>query len=184
MCGAEFVVLAPESSCRRTHGSLTLDHHGSAASALVLGVERRSWRRALFARSCRYGHVLSGGARRRAALSAPLSAAPRSWSLRRQRHAAALTEAPRSAAAAPRRRLSPLMRSDVIGGELSLCEAVGAVASSLGGLAVARLSLRRYQRRRVRGPCAGVIMPPHSRRRYARPPLLRGDGSRPWRRAT
>ena len=55
---------------------------------------------------------------------------------------------------------------------------------SLGGLAVSRLSRRRYLRRRVRCPCAHVIMPPYSRRRHARPPPLRGGGSLSWHQAT
>ena len=51
------------------------------------------------------------------------------------------------------RLLSPLARCDVGGGARTLRAAVGAVASSLGVVAVAR---------RVRGPCAGIAMPPHS----------------------
>ena len=62
---------------------------------------------------------------------------------------------------------------------ISACVA-STVASSPFADAVARLSRRRYLRRRVRYPCAGVAMPPHSPRRHARPPQLRGGGSRSW----
>ena len=179
---------AVPSSCslrRRRHAKALADASRSAAAAprrrfSPLGMNRRDRRRAPFARSCRCGRVLSGKDCRHAALRAPLPAAPRAWSLRRCRHAAALTAAPRPAAAGSERSPSHLAWSDAIGGELSLCAAVGAVASSLGGLAIAHLSRRSYLRRLVRGPCAGVVMPLHSRRRDVRPPLLRGRGSNPW----
>ena len=55
---------------------------------------------------------------------------------------------------------------------------------SLGAVAVARLSRRRCLPRRVRGPHAGVVMPPHSRQPHAWPPLLRGGVFCPWRDAS
>ena len=54
---------------------------------------------------------------------------------------------------------------------------VGAVASSLGTVAVARRLGCRFLRRRAGAPGAGLVMPLHARRRNARPPLLRGGGS-------
>ena len=135
---------------------------------------------ALSARSCRRGSVHSGGGRRRAALTAPLPAAPRSRSSRWRRRAAALTAAWRSAAAASRSQLSRLAWRVMMRRALSARSAVGAVASTLKVVAVALLLRRRCLRRRARAPCAGVAVPPHSRRRGARPPLLRGGGSRSW----
>ena len=116
-----------------------------------------------------------GVGRHRVALTVPLPAAPRWRSWRRLGRAAAPAAAWRSAAALPRRRLALLARRRA----LSAC-VIGAVASSPLAVAVARLSRRRYLRRSVRSPCAGVVVPPHSRQRHARPPLLRGGGSRPW----
>ena len=48
---------------------------------------------------------------------------------------------------------------------------------TLGAVAVARCSRRRFLRRRAGAPSAGLFMPPCSRRRDARPPLFRGGGS-------
>ena len=53
----------------------------------------------------------------------------------------------------------------------------GAVASSLGEVAVARRSRRRCLRHRAGAPTVDLVVPPRSRRRGARPPLFRGSGS-------
>ena len=155
--GAVLVLLALALLCRHTHGGETLGHSCSATAACALGAMRRGQRRALSARSCLHRRFLNGiGHGRRAALAAPLPAAPHSRSLRRRRRAAALTAAWRSATA-PRQRLSPLARCDVIGRARALRVAVGAVASSLGATAVARFSRRRCLRRRARDPHPGVV---------------------------
>ena len=67
-------------------------------------------------------------------------------------------------------------RCVVLEGSCSLRVVVGAVASSLEAVAVARRSRRRCLRRRTGAPDASLLVPPHSRRRGARPPLFRkGD---------
>ena len=115
---------------------------------------------------------------RHAALAAPLPEASRSRSSHRRRCAAALTAASRSAAAAPRRRLSPLALRSATSGARPLHMAVGGgVASCPQVAAVARLSTPRL-RRRACGRCTGAIAPQRARRRRARPPRLRGGGSR------
>ena len=93
------------------------------------------------------GRVLSGGGRRRAALTAPLPAAPRWRSWRRLSRAAALAAARRSAAALPWRRLALSAGFVVLSGSRSLRVVIGAVASSLGAVDVARRSRRRCLRR-------------------------------------
>ena len=153
---------------------MTLGRRSSAAAARSLS------ERAVLggSRFCVWSlaHPLRGG-RRRAALTAPLPAAPRWRSWRRLGRAAALAAAWRSAAALPRRRLALSARCVVLSGLRSLRVVAGAVASSLGAVAVARRSRRRCLRRRAGAPGAGMVVPPHSRRRDARPPLLRGGGS-------
>ena len=69
-----------------------------------------------------------------------------------------------------------------LGGSRSLHVVAGAVASFLGAVAVARRSRRRCLRRCAGALGAGLVVPPHLRRRDARPPLCRGGGS-PFRRA-
>ena len=64
-----------------------------------------------------------------------------------------------------------------VGSSRSLRVVVGAVASSLGAVAFARRSRRRRPRRHAGAPGAGLVVPPRSRRRGARPPLFRGGGS-------
>ena len=98
-----------------------------------------------------------------------------SW--RRRGRAAALVVAWRSAAALPRRRLAFSARYVVLGGSRSLRVVVGAVASSLEAVAVARRSRRRCLRRRAGAPGVGSAVPSRSRRREARLPLFRGGGS-------
>ena len=68
---------SPARSCCRALGGVTPSRPSSAVAARDLGIMRRSRRRALSARGCRHGRVLSGGGRCRAALAAPLPAAPR-----------------------------------------------------------------------------------------------------------
>ena len=129
--------------------------------------ERGRWR----------GRLLSGGGRRRAALTAPLPAAPRWRSWHQLRRAAALAAAWRSAAALLRRRFALSAQCVVLSSSRSMVWVVGAVASFLGAVAVARRSRRRCLRRYVGVPGAGSIMPSRSRRRDARPPLFRGGDS-------
>ena len=77
-------------------------------------------------------------------------------------------------------RLAFSARCIVLGGLCSLYVDVGAVASSLEAVAVARRSRRRclrcsrrcYLRRRTGTPGAGMLVPPRSQRRGARPMLL------------
>ena len=176
-CGAALALLAPAWSCRRARGGVTLGRRSSAAAARSLGAVRSAQRLALSACGRWRGRFLSGGGRRRAALTAPLPAALRWRSWRRLSRAAALAAAWRSAAALPRRRLALSARCVVLSGSRSLRVVVGAVASSLAAVAVARRSRRRCLRRRVGAPGAGFVVPPRSRRRDARPPLFRGGGS-------
>ena len=65
----------------------------------------------------------------------------------------------------------------VLSGSRSLRVVVGAIASSLGAVAVTRRSRRRCLRRRAGAPGAGLVVPLRSRRRDDRPPLFRGGGS-------
>ena len=62
----------------------------------------------------------------------------------------------------------------VLGGSRSLCVVVGAVASALAAVAVARHSRRCGLRRRAGASVTGFVIPPHSRRRDTRPPLSCG----------
>ena len=62
-------------------------------------------------------------------------------------------------------------------GSRSLRVVVGAVASSVGVVAVARRSRRRCLRRCAGAPSAGSVVPPHLRRRGARSQVVRGGGS-------
>ena len=175
-CNAALALLAPASSCRRTRSGVTLGRRSSAAADRSLDAVRRAQRLDLSACGRRRGRFLSGGGRRRAALAAPLPAAPRWRSWRRLSRAAAFAVAWRSAADLPRRRLALSVKCVVLGGSRSLSVVVGAVAF-LRAVAVARLSRHRYLRRRVRvlapaSSChrtAGVVMPPCSRRRNAWP---------------
>ena len=91
--------------------------------------------------------------------------------------AAALATAWRSAIALPWRQITLPARCVVLGGSRSLRVLVGAVASSLGAVAVARRSQRRCLRHRAGAPGAGLVVPPRSRRHGARPPLFHGRGS-------
>ena len=80
----------------------------------------------------------------------------------------------------------PLFRG---GGSLSQCARCVVLSSSrslrvaLGAVAVARRSRRCCLRRRAGAPSSGLILPPRSRRRDARPPLFRGGDSQSWRGA-
>ena len=85
---------------------MTLGRRSSAAAARFLSAVRRTRRLALSACGRWRGRFLSGGGYRRAALTAPLPAAPRWRSWRRLSRAAALATAWRSAAAIPWRRLA------------------------------------------------------------------------------
>ena len=138
---------------------------------------RRAQRLALSACGRGRGRFLSGSRRRRAALTAPLPAAPcwRSW--RRLSRAAALAATWHSAASLPWRRLALPARCVVLSCSRSLRVVVGAVASSLGAVAIARRSRRRCLQRRAGTLSAGLVVPPRSRRRGTRLPLFRGGGS-------
>ena len=63
---------SPTRSCRRARGGVTLGRRSFATAARALGVVRRSRQRALSARGCRRGRILSRSGRRRAALAEPL----------------------------------------------------------------------------------------------------------------
>ena len=78
-----------------------------------------------------------------------------------------------SAAAARSRRA----RCVVLDSSSPLRVVVGAVASSLGAVAVARRSRRRCMQRRAGAPGTVSVVPPRSRRRGARPLLFRSGGS-------
>jgi len=65
----------------------------------------------------------------------------------------------------------------VLGGSRSLRAVVSAVTSSLGAVAVARHSRRRYLRRRAGVLGAGLFVPPRSWRRGAQPERCRSGGS-------
>ena len=65
----------------------------------------------------------------------------------------------------------------VLGGSRSLRAVVSAVTSSLGAVAVARHSRRRYLRRRAGALGAGLVVPPRSWRRGAQPLRCRSGGS-------
>ena len=169
--GAGFIVW-PRS--RRRDARSPLFYSGGS---LHFGAVRSARRLALAACGRWRGRFLSGGGRRRAALTAPLPAAPRWSSWRRRNRIAALAAAWRSAAGLVRRRLALSARCKVLDGSRSLRVVVGAVGSSLGAVAVAWHSRRRCLRRRVGATGAGLVVPPQSRRRGARPPLFRGSGS-------
>ena len=173
-------------SCRCVRGGVTLGRRSSAAAARSLGVVRRGRRRALFARGCRRGRVLSERSPSRRSRSAAARDATLALLVVRSAVPAALVAAWRSATAPSQRRLAFSAWCDVLGGMRSLRMAVGAVVSSLGAVAVAPLSRRRCLQRRAGAPrLLGARSPvlPRSRRRGARPPLFRGGGSRSWRGA-
>ena len=87
-CGAALALPAPAWSCRRTRGGVTLGRRSSVAAARSFGA--RSARRLALSACGRWrGRFLSGGGRRRAALTAPLPAALRWRSRRRLGRAAA-----------------------------------------------------------------------------------------------
>ena len=168
-CGAALALLAPTRSCHRARGDVALGRSSSVAAARSLGAVRNARRLTLTARGRRRNRFLSGGGRRRTALTEPLPAAPHWISWRWLGCAAALAVAWRSAATLSWRRLALLARCIVLGGSRSLRVAVGAIASSLGAVALARRSFG--------APSTGLVVPPRSRWRGARPPLFRGSGS-------
>ena len=132
-CGAARAVLATASPCRRTHGGVTHGRRRSAVAARSLGVVRSARRLALSACGRRRGRFLSGGFRRRTALTAPLPAAPRRRFWRRLGCAASHAAAWRSAIMFLWRRRALSARCVVPGGSRSLRAVVSAIASSLGG---------------------------------------------------
>ena len=148
-----------------------------------LGVVHSAQRLALSAYGRRHGGLHAGGGRRRAALTAPLPMAPRWRSWRRLGRAAALAAACRLAAALPWRCLALYARRVVLGGSLSLRVVAGAVASSLGPVAVTLRSRRRCLRRHACASGTGLAVAPRSRQHDARPLLFRGGGSLSWRGA-
>ena len=118
-----------------------------------------------------WGWSLSRGAHGAAACSGALALLALNRSCRRARGARRLAAAFFAAVA---RCLDACV---VLIGLRSLRAVVGAVASSLGAVAVARRSRRRYLRRRAGTPGAGTVVPPRSRLLGARPPLFHGGGS-------
>ena len=173
--------LAPAKSCRRARGGVTRVRHSFVAAARSLSAVRRAQRLALSACGRWRGRFLSWGGRRCAALTAPLPGAvavarrSRRPCLRRRAGAPGAGSAvpPRSRRRNARPPLFALSaRCAVLSGSRSLRVVVGAVASSLGAVAVARHSRRRCLRRRGGAPSASSIVPPRSRRRGARPPFL------------
>ena len=90
--------------------------------------------------------------------------------------------APRAGSIVPPRSRRRDARPPLVygGGSLSQCARCVVLSSSrslrvaLGAVAVARRSRRRCLRRCAGAPCAGSIVPPRSRRRDARPPLVGG----------
>ena len=170
---ATLAPLAPARSCRRVRGGLALGRRFRGGGSLSVRAVRYSRQLCVWslARSLppawrspsRGAHGAAACARRW-----------RPW--RRLGRAAAFAAAWRSAAALPWRRLA-LSARVALGGSRSLRVVGGAVASSLGAVAVARRSRRRCLRRCAGAPGAGFVVPPHPRRRDARPPLFRGGGS-------
>ena len=124
-----------------------------------------------------------------ASRSAPAAAAPQRARGRRAGAATGSSNVPAALAAASgggsgagdgmqtsTRRPASSVRCVVLSGSRSQRAVVGAVASSRVAVAVARRSRRRCLRRRAGAPGAGFVVPPHSRRCGARPPLFRGGG--------
>ena len=147
-----------------------------AARSRSLGAVRNARRLALFACGCWCGRFLAGGGRRRAARTTPLPAALRWRSWHQLCRAAVLAATWHSAAALSWPRLVLSARYVMLSGSRSLRVVVGAVASSLGAVAVARRARHCCLRRRAGAPGAGSVVPPRSRQRGARPPLFRGGG--------
>ena len=183
-CGAALALLASAQSCRRARVDVALGRCSSVAAARSPGAVRSARRLALSACGRRRGRYLSGGDRRRAALTEPLPAAPQWSSWRRLGCAAALAAAWRSATTLPWEWLALLARCILLSSSRSLRFIVGAVASSLEAVAVARRARRCFLRRRAGAPGAGSVVPPRSLRRGARPPLFHGGGSLSWRGAS
>ena len=148
-----------------------------AALARSHGAVHLAQQLALCACDCWRGRFPSGGGHRRTALTAPLPAAPRWRSWRRSNRVAALAAKWYLATALLRRQLAVSAWCVVLSGSRSLRVVVGAVASSLVAVAVARRSRRRCLRRRAGAPGVGSAVPSRSRRREARLPLFRGGGS-------
>ena len=178
-CGTALALLALDLLCRRPRGGVALGRNSSAKAARSLGVVRRARRLPLSACTRWRDRFPSGSGQRCTTLTAPRPAAPDRRSWRRLARAAALAAGWRSAAALPWQQLFLSAQCEVVGGSSSLRVALGAVASSLAAVAVARRSpfrcLRRIQRRCLRrragAPGAGFIDSPLSRRRGTRPPL-------------
>ena len=141
-------LLAPALLCRRTCGSLTLGRRASVAAARSLSAVRSARRLALSACGRWRGRFLSGGSRRRTALTAPLPLAPR-WLFGRRldraaahggvtlsRYSSAATARSLdacSAACAPRGR--PFARSLLLWGRSPSCDAQGAATCGAHGAA-------------------------------------------------
>ena len=77
ICGASLALLAPARSCRRARGDMALSRRSSAVTARFLSAVRSAQRLAVSACGRRRSRSLSGGDRRRTALTAPLPATPR-----------------------------------------------------------------------------------------------------------
>ena len=112
----------------------------------------------------------SHGAHGAATCGAALALLAPAWSCRRT--CGGVTLGRRSAVAAARS-----FGALALGGSRSLRVVGGAVASSLGTVTVARRSRRRCLLRCAGASGASLVVPPHLRRRDARPPLFRGGGS-------
>ena len=171
---AALALPAPAWSCRRTRGGVTLGRRSSVAAARSFG--------ALALGGSRSPRVVAGAV---ASSLGAVAVARRSRRrcLRRRAGApgASLVVPPRSRRRDTRpprpRGGGPFSQRSATGGSRSLRAVVGAVASSLGAVAVARRSRRRCLRRRAGAPGAGLVVPPRSRRRDARPPRSRGGDS-------
>ena len=177
--GAAPALLAPARSCRRARGGVTLGRRSFTAAARSLSARGASCSAARALCVWLWGRSPSRVAHGAAACGAALALLAPARSCRRARGGVTLGR--RSSAAASRSldtRGSSVRTGDCAGGgSRSLRVVSGAVASSLGGVAVARRSRRRCLRRCAGALGAGLVVPPHPRRRDARPPLFRGGGS-------
>ena len=115
-CGAALALLPPAQSFLRARCGVTLGRRSSAAAARSLGAVRRAQRLTLFACGRWRGRFSSVDGRRRAALTAPLPAAPRWRTWRRVCRVTAIAAAWQSASTLLWRRSALLARCVVLSG--------------------------------------------------------------------